>query len=289
MHGIVHPAALLALVLPVGCSRAVDNAPPVATPTVTIARSDVAIGSPVDFSYRFVVAADAPAFAENYWVFVHFLDTDGELMWTDDHEPPTPTTAWKAGSTIEYSRTMFVPKFPYVGETRIEVGLFSRASGERLPLAGEPAGLRAYRVGTFNLSLQTDNTFVVFRDGWHETETGESGLEWQWSRDTATLSFRNPKRDATLFLEVDRPVELPEPQSVEVRIGERVLDRFAPSTGRRELRRIAVTAEQLGDADTVDVVVTASPTFVPSTLPALNSTDARELGVRVFRAFVQPS
>jgi hypothetical protein len=30
-------------------------------------------------------------------------------------------------------------------------------------------------------------------------------------------------------------------------------------------------------------------TFIPSSVPELRSTDPRELGVRVFRAFVQPS
>ena len=28
---------------------------------------------------------------------------DEELMWTDDHEPPTPTSAWKPGQTVEYT------------------------------------------------------------------------------------------------------------------------------------------------------------------------------------------
>src|SRR5687767_8225516 len=107
------------------CSSADENATPVAAPSVTLAAQTAAIGSPIDMRYRFAVAADAPPITGDYWVFVHFLDTDGELMWTDDHEPPTPVRQWKPGSTIEYTRTMFIPKFPYVGQTRVEVGLFS--------------------------------------------------------------------------------------------------------------------------------------------------------------------
>ena len=53
---------------------------------------------------------------------------------------------WKPGATIEYTRTMFVPKFPYVGETSVEVGLYSPKTGERLPLVGDDAGMRSYRV-----------------------------------------------------------------------------------------------------------------------------------------------
>lgn len=283
--------AVLLAVTAAGCGRTADDAPPVATPSVTVGRAAAAIGSPVDMTYRFVVAPDAPAFTEDYWVFVHFVDTDGELMWTDDHEPPTPTRQWKPGGTIEYPRTMFVPKFPYVGQTGVEVGLFSPKTGSRLPLAGQTEGQRSYRVATFDLQLQTDNLFVVFRDGWHETEVSEegSGLEWQWSRKTGTLSFRNPTRDVVLYLQADQPAPaFTEPQRIEVRLGSELVDTFALRSGARELRRIPLSASQLGTADTVEMTVSVDKTFVPADVPALRSTDPRELGVRVFRAFVQP-
>lgn len=289
---VLTPVILIAAILPApACGRTEDAAMPVATPAVTLSRPDAAVGSPVDMTYRFAVAADAPAFAEDYWVFVHFLDSDGELMWTDDHQPDTPTRQWKPGSTIDYSRTMFIPKFPYTGETTVEVGLFSPATGARLPLGGENVGMRSYRVARFNLRLQSDNLFVVFNNGWQETETADdtSGLEWQWTRGEATLSFRNPKRDAVLFLQLDQPVEaLPEPQQVELRLGSTVLERFQMPVGEKLLRRVNVTAEQLGQADTVEMVIAVDKTFVPASIPELRSTDPRELGVRVFRAFVEP-
>lgn len=284
-------AAGLMLIAVVGCGRGGDDAPPVATPSLTLSRPDAAIGSPMEMTYRFVVAPDAPAFAEDFSVFVHFVDTDGELMWTDDHQPPTPTRQWKPGSTIEYTRTMFVPKFPYVGDTRIEVGLYSQTSGDRLPLAAETDGQRSYRVATFTMRLQSDNIFVVFRDGWHETEMGEegSGIEWQWSKKDATLSFRNPKRDVLFYLEADQPVSaFPDPQRVDIRVGPEVVDTFTLAAGQRELRRVEISAAQLGPAETAEVTVSVDRTFVPAAVPALRSTDPRELGVRVFRAFVQP-
>ena len=67
------------------CSRGSDSAPAVATPSLALSDA-AAIGSPMEMTYRFAVADGAPAFTEDYWVFVHFLDADGELMWTDDHE-----------------------------------------------------------------------------------------------------------------------------------------------------------------------------------------------------------
>lgn len=291
MRKYSHVCGFLALiVLGTSCSKKVDDAPSVATPSVKLSRTQVAVGSPIDVSYSFVVAPNAPPLNEDYTVFVHILDRDREQMWGDDHEPPTPTSQWKPGSTIQYTRTMFVPKFPYIGEAQMEVGLYSRKSGERVPLGGQSTGDRSIRVATFTMQLQADALFIVFRDGWHDAEvSGGAGVEWQWSKKVGVLSFRNPKRDAQFMIEMDQPAKaFPEGQKVEIRIGQTVLDTFNLAPGQRELRRISLTPAQLGTADTVDVSVVVDKTFVPATVPELKSLDSRELGVRVFRAFVEP-
>jgi hypothetical protein len=186
---------------------------------------------------------------------------------------------------------MFVPKFPYVGETRVEIGLFSRTSGERLALVGESQGQRSYQVATFEMALQSDSLFVVFRDGWHGAEAAGTGLgvEWQWSRKEGVLTFANPMRDVRVYLSVDQPAAaFSDPQRVEIRVGPTVVDSFSLSAGKSELRRIPVQASHLGTAEMVEMTVTVDKTFVPALVPALGSTDSRELGIRVFRAFVQP-
>ena len=289
-HLSIFLGAVVLGVLASGCSQRPEAAQPVATPTVQLDKNHAAIGSPLDITYRFVVAADAPPFESDYVVFVHFMDAQGERMWTDDHAPPTPTRRWNAGDTVEYQRTTFIPKFPYTGPTTIELGLYSPATGERLPLAGAEAGMRAYRVGAFDMAPQAEGVFVVFRDGWHATEVSEDGaLEWQWSRREGVLAFRNPMRDAELILQLDQAVQgLPEPQQVEVRLGATVVDRFSLPPGARELRRIALPASTLGSAETVEVTIAVDRTFVPADVPALRSADARELGIRVFRAYVEP-
>jgi len=286
----LHVCALAFAALAAACGRTQQTETPVATPSVTLARGDAAIGMPIEMKYRFVIAPNAPRIADDEIVFVHFLDTDGELMWTDDHPPPVPTTQWTPGQTIEYSRTMFVPKFPYTGETTVELGVYSPKSGARVPLTGETRGQHAYQVAKFTLHPQTDNLYVVFKDGWHQTEVAEeaTGLEWQWSRKMATLAFRNPMRDVVLYVQCDQPVnELGAPQRVELRIGEMVVDSFTLPPGPRELRKVDLTAAQLGAGETVEVTLAVDKTFVPVTITQLKSTDARELGIRVFRAYVQ--
>src|SRR4051794_18763563 len=97
-------AGLLAIAFGGACRHKDAPAPPVANATVTMSRDKAPLGSPLDVTYKFVVANDA-RFAEDYKVMVHVVDTDGELIFTFDHNPPVPTTQWKPGQTIEYTRT----------------------------------------------------------------------------------------------------------------------------------------------------------------------------------------
>ena len=132
-----------ALVVPVvsGCRRSSESQPPVATPSVKINHAKAALGSPIAVTYRFEVAGDA-RFDQDYTVMVHFVDTDDELMWTDDHRPPVATSQWKAGQTVEYTRTIFVPVYPYLGEAAIQALVKDdRFAGQRTALPS--AGLRA--------------------------------------------------------------------------------------------------------------------------------------------------
>ena len=87
--------------------------------------------------YRFTVAPDITDIPGDYQVLVHFLDTDGALMFTDDHEPPQPTGTWRPGQEIEYDRQMFVPVDPFIGQLTVAVGLQSPLDGDRLPLEGD--------------------------------------------------------------------------------------------------------------------------------------------------------
>ena len=280
----------LALSAAAGCSKKEDNQPPVATATFSASRAKAPLGSPLDLTYRFVVAANAPAFDKDYKVLVHFLDSDDQLMWTDDHDPPTSTKDWKPGQRIEYSRTMFVPQYPYMGQTTIRVGLYDPETGARLPLGGENDGQRAYKAGSLELLPASDNVFIQYKDGWHNAEVAgdNAQVEWQWTKKIATLALRNPRRDATLYLHYDGRPDLVPGQTVTVRIGDAVLDTYALTSNDEVIRRIAVPAAQFGDAENVDVTIEVSHTFVPAQTPAANSSDPRELGIRVFHAFIEP-
>ena len=269
------------------CRRKEVPAPPVATPSVRLSHGKAPLGSPIDITYKFVVANDAH-FAEDYRVMVHVVDSDEELIFAFDHNPPTPTSQWKPGQTIEYTQNVFIPIYPYVGEASIHVGLHSTVNQKRLPLAGEDAGQRAYKVARIQLQPQTENVFAVFKEGWHPAEVADHNptVEWQWTKKNATLSFKNPKRDALFYFDVDNPGSVfDQPQHVKVSLGEQVVDEFTLTPKRPELRKIALKAAQLGTADVTELTITVDKTYVPAVVSS-SSKDPRELGVRVFHAFV---
>lgn len=275
-----------------GCGGSGDTQPPVATVSVAFNHPRAPLGSPIEVTYRFQVAPGAPAFDGNYRVMVHFMDRDEELMWTDDHDPPVPTSAWKPGQTIEYSRTLFVPIYPYVGEAPVHVGLYSAKDQRRLPLAGgEDAGQRAYRMAALHLLPQTENVFLMFKDGWHPAENApdNSSIEWKWTKKTATIAFRNPKRDATFYLHADNPGSVfAEPQQVTLLVNDQVVETVSVTPRREILHKTALSAAQLGGGDMVELRLDVDKAYVPALLPAANSRDRRELGIRVFHAFVEP-
>ena len=271
------------------CSQGDDSSPAVATAEVTLSRPRVALGSPVDMTYRFKVATDMPS--GTHRVFVHLVDADEELMWTDDHEPPTAVGTWKAGQTVEYSRTMFAPIYPYVGPAKVLLGIYDVSTNTRLKLGNPDRGDRSYQVADFEVLAQTENVFLIFKDGWHPAEVApeNQSIEWQWTRKEATLSFRNPKRDSTLFLEMDNPSRAAGAASeVEVRLGDQVIAIVPVSADESPVRKITLSAAQLGSGDMAEVRLIANRTFVPALESGAKSNDTRELGVRVFHAFVQP-
>jgi hypothetical protein len=281
----------LAACLATGCRRTAPNEAPVATPSITINHDRAPAGSPIEITYKFVVPSGAH-FAEDYRVFVHVLDADEERMWDDDHNPPIPTTQWKPGQTIEYTRTVFVPIFPYVGEATIELGLHSTRDQKRQPLAGDDAGQRAYRVGRLQLLPQTENLFTVFKDGWQPAEAASDNptTEWQWTRKEATLAFKNPKKDAVFYLELDSPGPgLHGDQQVQVTMGGQIVDQFTVTPTERLLRTIKLPAAHMGTADVAELLIAVDKTFIPALVAGANNKDPRELGVRVFHAVVVPT
>jgi hypothetical protein len=267
-----------------GGAGAGETAPPAAAFAVTLSRSSVRSGAPIDVSYTFTPTPSG-AFDESYWVMVHFVGADGDLLWVDDHKPPTPTSTWKSGQPVQYTRTLFVPGSLPPGDVSVIVGLYSPDTQRRLPLDGQETESRGYRGATFHVEPAD---VLEFTEGWydHEGQTRDP-VRWRWTKRQATARLPNPGGSATLYLEVAATEQFPSAPRVTVSIGGRTVDEFDAPLEGRVLRRIAVPTEVLGAAPTVDAVIAVDRTFSPAALSGGSSADTRQLGVRVFNLAIQ--
>jgi hypothetical protein len=266
------------------CHAKQENEPAVATPSLSFSKDRVPIGSAVTLTYKFAVAAGAKI-DKDYYVFVHVLDPDGEQMWTDDHLPPTPTSQWQPGQTIEYKRTIFVPNYPYIGEANVRLGLYDPPSGRRLVLNAPEVSRREYLITKFQVLASSENIYIIPKDGWHPTEVDAKNPqeEWQWTKKTATLAFKNPKKDSTLYLQYDARADLfTPPQEVVLAIAGAPVGHFTADQKAKTLLTFPLTAAQLGSGDLVELTIDVDKTFKPG------GTDPRELGIRVFHTYLEP-
>jgi len=275
-----------------GCSKP-DKTPPVASITLTPSRPRVAIGSPVDLTYKIDVLPGA-AISGDYEVFVHVIGDDGQQLWTDDHQPPVPTSEWKAGQTIgPYTHTRFIPSFPYVGHATVIAGLYK--GDARLPLStpqpdDKLAAKHEYKIGSFEIVPSTESIKLIMMSGWNGPEfvPNDPSHEWQWTQKAGVITFANPKKDVTLYLESDARTDVfPSPQNVSIIVNGQPVSTFAASNSLPELRRIPITAAQLGPKDIVELRIEVDRTFVPAKL-ANAGKDTRELGLRIYHVFVEP-
>jgi hypothetical protein len=290
MRRFASVAALFVVLVCSGCQASDPDAPPMVTPTLTLSRQEVPLGTPIEMTYKFVVAKDAK-FTTNYHVMVHFGDQqDEQLMYTDDHDPPTATTTWKPGQTIEYTRTFFTPTYPYIGTATVEIGLFAPGEKLRVPMAATDTGHRSYKVATFQLQPQTEGVQTIYKDGFHAVEGATANnVGWHWTKKEATFVVtRNPKKDCIFYLDVDNPSELAPPQTVSVTLGGSTLDQFSVvPTKAAVVRKIPITASAWGVGDNVELRIAVDKSFVPGQLSESNR-DSRELGIRVLHAAVVP-
>jgi len=258
------------------------------TPSFSVNRSRAPLGSAIEVTYTWTLDPNAKKLPQDYRALVHFLDSHKVVLFTDDHVPTPPVTAWEPGKAYSYSRTVFIPVYPYVGEVQVAMGLYPAAGrGERAAMKGEDLGLRAYKVAKMEFLPQTDNIFLVYKEGWHSPEASPQnpGLERTWSKKEALVSFKNPKKDVILHLEADTNYKaFTEPPVLTVSVGGTTGLTIPIESSEVFLKKIRFKAESLGTGDWVDLKLAMNQAFVPKAV-GLNQDD-RELGLLVYHLYV---
>jgi len=278
-----------ALILPACNRRKPAEVNPI-VPSIKVNRVKAPLGSALEVTYTWTVEPGAKKLDQNYWALVHFLDNQEVMLFSDDHQPEPPPSSWEPGKTYSYTRTRFVPVYPYVGEVEVRMGLYPYPGrGERPALKGEDKGFREYKVASLELLPQTENIFLVYKEGWHNPETHPENpsVERTWTKKEALVSFKNPKQDVILYLEGDTCVKcFKTAPELTVAVGERASLRIPIEGPQVHLRKIRVKAEDLGDGEWVDLRLSMNESFVPKNLqPPLNNDD-RELGFNVYHLYV---
>jgi hypothetical protein len=287
------PALAVALLITVsvtGCSRRKAAEVNPIVPSIKVSHERVPLGSALEITYTWTVEPGAKPLGQDYRALVHFLDAHDVMLFDDDHVPVPAPTQWEPGKTYSYTRTKFVPIYPYVGEVQVRMGLYPfPGRGERPALKGKDAGMREYEVAKLELLPQTENVFLVYKEGWHNPQVSveNPSVEQTWTKKEALVSFKNPKKDVVLYLEADTCVKcMPELAELTVSVGKNVGLVVPIPDARVFLKKIRVKAADLGDDEWVDVRLAMNQSFVPRLLtPPLNNDD-RELGVLVYHLFV---
>jgi hypothetical protein len=257
-------------------------------PAFAVNQNRAPLGSPIEITYSWTVEQGAKKLPEDYRALVHFLDTHQQMIFEDDHVPTPPPSQWEAGKTYSYTRTKFIPIYPYVGEVQVRMGLYPQGRGDRVTLKGEDAGMSEYKVAKMEVLPQTENIFLVYKEGWHSPEASPQNptLERTWTKKDAVVSFKNPKQDVVVYLEADTNRKAFDQQPVlTVAVNGKSGLVIPIDNSEVFLKKIRVKAADLGDAEWVDLRLSMNQSFVPKD-KGVNATDDRELGLLVYHLFV---
>ena len=280
--------ALAALAIAPACRRKATEVNDI-TASFTVNRSRAPLGSVIEVNYTWTTGPAFKKLDQDYRALVHFMDGHKSMLFTDDHVPTPAPTTWEPNKTYSYQRTVFIPVYPYVGQVQVAMGLYpASGKGQRVGLKGEDLGLRAYKVATLELLPQVENIFVVYKDGWHGTESSPQnpGLERTWTKKDALVQFKNPKKDVVIYLEGDTNYKaFDAPPALTLSVGNKSGLVIPIENSEVFLKKMRVKAADLGNEEWVDLRLNMNQSFIPKA-KGVNTHDDRELGVMVYHLYV---
>ena len=125
----------------------------------------------------------------------------------DDHVPDAGARHLGAGQDLQLHAHGLHPHLPLRGRGRRWRWASTRPAA-RASASASRARTRACastRSRKMELLPQTENIFLVYKDGWHSPESSPQNpsLERTWTKKDALVSFKNPKKDVVVYLEAD--------------------------------------------------------------------------------------
>lgn len=251
------------------------------------------VGAPFDIGYTWTPNEGFEPPAEDYKVFVHFVDPDGNIVAQDDHFPPQPTSQWSEGKPLTYRHWLYPDPDLRPDYFDVYVGLYDGESMEQVATMHEGTFENRPQVHSIAVRADDQGGVPVYVEGFEEREfsltTADPYLrEWQWMRQRGVVAFGNPQGPATLHLRALSPVDFFESrtQRVTIRAGDQEIASFEATDSSPYLMRFEVPGEGLGDGSWVDFTIEVDQVFVPAQVQE-GSDDIRELGLQVYWMYLQ--
>jgi len=288
IRGLAAGLVMLATAIGIGACGGGGEAPQLDVEVSVEMPSSVPLDEPLHIAYTWTPGDDFTAPMEDYQVFVHAIDPQGNIVFQDDHYPSEPTSQWSAGAAQRYERWLYVPTGLEVDQLDFVVGLYS-PDGRALMRGDAGTWTAAREVHELEIRIGDMSGVPAYVEGWHAMETDEvSGRSWRWSEGVARAAFTNPRRAAVLHVTAHGPVDEVGPQVLVLRIGETEVGRIEIANATDFSERIEVPAAVMGEDDWVELVLEATPVLTPRELDP-ESADERTLGVQVFRLHLSSS
>jgi len=259
------------------------------TPTLTFNKQVATMGSVLKAEYSFAIPPNAKIPDYDGIVFVHFIDADSNIAFTDDHSSEKTITQWKAGQTIKYNRIIFVPSEILPGEYTVRLGIYDiKGAHDRVLLNGKEIRDRAYDVAKLTIRAPLWE-LVKYEQGWHDLERSPEDpfIQWRWTKKEALAHLLNPLKDTTLYFDLEGNPNYSQPAEIIiiVTLNDKEIDQIKITKIEKISKTYHLTKEQLGSDQYVKLQLIVDKTFIPAKIA--KSSDVRELGVKIFKIILE--
>jgi len=255
------------------------------SPSMMFNKKIATTGGVIEAEYNFTIPAAAKVPDYDGTIFVHFVDSDGSIAFTDDHKPEKPITTWKAGETISYKRLIFIPNEILPGEFTIQLGIYDpQGKRERFPLNGKEIRDKAYEVASLIIKSPPWE-LIKYQEGWYDLERAADDpfMQWRWTKKNAIGYLLNPLKNTKLYIEFEANPSDYEGKAINIvfKLNDNILDQINLTKHEKILKIYELTKEKMGIEKYLKFEIETDKTFIPSKIA--QSSDNRELGIRVYK------
>ncbi len=258
-------------------------------PGIALNKGVVTMGSVLEAEYSFKVLPNSKIPNYDGIVFVHFLDPDNNIVFTDDHNPPKPTSQWKAGENYSYKRNIYIPSDILSGEYKIRLGIYDPAGKrDRVPLRAREIKDRSYELAKLTIKAPLWD-LIKYEEGWYEVEHSAEDpfIQWRWTKGKAIAYLLNPLKDTKLHISYEGNPEYAPDKKIKVifKINDNEIEESYIEDNKKIDKIISIAKDLAKDDRYIKFEIDVSSVFIPKDVG--HSDDTRELGIKIYRLIIE--